>query len=140
MTSRQYVYRITEVVKVTDGDTWWLRVDCGLGEVALREFRLDGYDTPEKRSSSTRKVTDAEKAAAAHASELSASLLVEWMSAEGSSVLVRTEKDPEKYGRWLGDLWVESDSDEWPERHLGVELRSVGLASVWPTRWYQEYT
>jgi hypothetical protein len=29
MTERQYVYKITEVVKVVDGDSYWLRVDVG---------------------------------------------------------------------------------------------------------------
>ena len=131
MTSRQYVYRVTEVVKVTDGDTYWIKVDVGFRATVLVNIRLDGYDCPERNSGSL-----FEKNSAATATAF-ASL---WLrDALGTGLWVRTEKDPDNFGRWLGDVWVEYDGDQWPERHLGAELRAQGLASIWPTRWRQEF-
>lgn len=134
MTSRQYVYRITEIVKVTDGDTYWLRVDTGFRQTLLINVRLNGYDCPERHKGSAFEKTEAIRAAS-----VATDFLEPVTPIPGSSLWVRTEKDPDNFGRWLGDVWIESDSDRWPERHLGAELRSHGLASVWPQRWRDEY-
>lgn len=134
MTSRPYIYRITEIVKVTDADTIWARVDTGFRQTLLINVRLLGYDAPERNSGSAY-----EKAEAATATAYAGLWLRTAMAEAGTSVWVRTEKDPDSFGRWLGDVWLESDGDQWPERHLGAELRDRGWASIWPTRWREEF-
>jgi endonuclease YncB( thermonuclease family) len=129
MTTRPYVYPITEIVRVTDGDTYWLRVDVGFRELILIAVRLSGYDCPERYSGSTY-----EKQRAIVATRVAGEFLTgEWSGA----LWVRTEKDPDSFGRWLGEIWRETDDGE--RVLLGEVLRGQQLASVWPTRWREEF-
>ena len=134
MTTRPYTYRIVEVVKVTDADTFWLQLDVGFRQTLLVNIRLNGYDAPERNRGSAH-----EKNAAVTATSVATEFLSPVVAMPGTSLWVRTEKDPDDFGRWLGDIWRESDGDQWPERHLGAELRAQGLASLWPTRWRDEF-
>lgn len=137
MTTKAYTFRVTGVERVTDGDTYWLRLDVGFRQSILVPIRLLGYDTPEMNSGSA-----FEKSMGQHAREVAWDWLEDAADANvnpHASLWVRTEKDPDNFGRWLGDLWLESDGDQWPERHLGAELREQGLASVWPVRWRTEF-
>lgn len=123
-----YVYKVTEVVKVTDGDTYWLRLDVGFRQWILIDCRLDGWDAPEMNRGSVY-----EKAQARVARQFAA----DWLTvALEDGLWIRTQKDPDDFGRWLGDLWTE-DSDG--EHHLGPALAEQGLASAWPTRWHDIY-
>lgn len=128
MTDRQYVYKITEIVKVTDGDTYWVRCDVGFRQEILINVRLADYDCPEAH-----KGTLYEKTKAKEAREVAET----WLLSESRQLWIRTEKDPDNFGRWLGHIW-----DEWPDgtiHALGGYLRRVGLASLWPTRWRDEF-
>lgn len=136
MPTLPYIFRVTEVVKVTDGDSYWLRVAVGFRQITLVNIRLSGYDCPERNRGSER-----EKAAAVRAQQLAAKFLrtqeVDGGGRyDGGILWVRTEPDPDNFGRWLGDVWVETGDTV---RHLGAELREAGLASVWPMRWRDEY-
>jgi endonuclease YncB( thermonuclease family) len=122
MTDRQYVYRITEVVKVTDGDTYWLKVDVGFRMEALIHVRLAGYDCPERNKGSEHERTQA---------KLATDEARGWFSY--GDMWIRTEKDPDDFGRWLGEIWDEHFGS------LGEHLRKQGLASAWPTRWRDEF-
>lgn len=129
MTERQYVYKIAEVVKVTDGDTYWLRVDVGFRALVLINVRLNGYDCPEAHRG-----TDWEKDQAAKA-RYEAHW---WLTASGKGdIWIRTEKDPDNFGRWLGEIWYENPSNV--TEGLGEYLRGLSLASVWPTKWRDEF-
>jgi endonuclease YncB( thermonuclease family) len=128
VTARQYVYRVTDVVKVTDGDTYWLRADVGFRQEILIDCRLDGWDCPETNRGTAYERAQAKVARAFSANWLTAALL------EG--LWIRTEKDPDDFGRWLGDLWTEAGDDE---DHLGATLAAARLASAWPTRWREVY-
>lgn len=128
VSQRQYIYKISQVVKVTDGDTYWLRVDVGFRQEILINGRLLGYDCPEKTRGS-----DFEKVKAAEAHELAHGFLSMLLP-----LWVRTVKDPDNFGRWLVDIWADSGRPE-EEVHLGPYLRLKGLASEWPTRWRDEY-
>lgn len=132
MTTSPYVYQVTEVVKVTDGDTFWCRLDVGFRESILVDLRLSGYDCPERHKGS-----DREKAEAVRATSVTTEFLSPVVPDLASELWVRTEKDPDVFGRWLGDPWREDATGA--QRFLGVELRAAGLASVWPTRWRDEY-
>lgn len=124
MTTRQYVYRISQVVRVSDGDTYHLKVDAGFHHEVFITCRLLGYDCPERTRGS-----DFEKAEAVRASAEARFWFDD--SASDSPVWIRTEKDPDSFGRWLGNIWVGDDEAD----SLGAFLYEQGLASVWPTRW-----
>lgn len=128
MTTLPYTYKVSEIVKVTDGDTYWLRVDVGFRQLILIDCRLSGWDAPEMTRGSA-----FEKAQAKVARQFAD----DWLAAALQTGLwIRTEKDPDDFGRWLGDLWTE-EADE--EHHLGTALAGQQLASAWPTRWHQIY-
>lgn len=128
MTARQYVYKIVEIVKVTDGDTYWLRVDVGFRALVLINVRLHGYDTPEAHRGTTY-----EKAKAVEARNLA----IAWFDANKGSIWIETMKDPDS-GRWLGSIWADEADDSF-DYLLGVALVGENLASYWPARWRDEY-
>ena len=119
----EYIYRIAEVVKVTDGDTYWLRVDVGFRALVLINVRLNGYDCPEAHRGS-----DFERAEAVRARDYADNFLTSDLG-----LWVRTQKDPDSFGRWLGDIWNQYGTG------LGEYLASYRLAAIWPTRWRDEY-
>lgn len=125
VTERQYIFKIIEVVKVTDGDTYWLRVDVGFRQQNLINVRLFGYDCPEAQRGSEREKQKAIEAKAA---------ATDFFRSAMSPLWIATFKDPDSFGRWLGDIWQEMSGT-----HLGNYLVSLSLASVWPTRWREEY-
>lgn len=129
MTERQYVYKITEVVKVVDGDSYWLCVDVGFRQENLINVRLAGYDCPEAHRG-----TEREKQKAIEARQ-QADLFLRRPSGQ---LWIQTEKDPDNFGRWLGHIWVETGSHD-DNLHLGETLRGADLASYWPTHWRDEY-
>ena len=84
-----YTYRAT-ILRVVDGDTCHVEIDLGLDVRVRTTLRLAGINAPELP-------TDAGKAAKVFLDTLLAS----------GEVLVRTVKDRrEKYGRYLGTLYV----------------------------------
>ncbi len=122
---------------VTDGDTYHLGVIIREGASAFRvtvgpdtavpEVRLDGYDCPEKRSSATRRISAKERAAA-HVAERMAGQWFDRHTAHPGGVRVHTERDPEKWGRWLGDVYCDSCQHHPAFGHLGTWLASLDLA------------
>jgi endonuclease YncB( thermonuclease family) len=127
MTTQQFVFKIADIVKVTDGDSVWIRCDVGFRHWALVNIRLLGWDTPEKNSKNLHERNEAKVAM----------LMTSAFLSEGPGQLwVRTEKDPDSFGRWLGDIWREDKDDE---RHLGDALAHEGLATPWPMRWRERY-
>ena len=85
------------VVKVVDGDTVDVDIDLGFGITKRERVRLAGVNAPELHSKDA-----AEKSAAAASRQFA----VDWVTARGD-VFLRTEKEHEKYGRYLA--WVEAD-------------------------------
>lgn len=81
-------YRAT-LIRVVDGDTVYLNVDLGFRVFGAFEFRLYGINCPEKN-------TPEGKTAKQFA--------IDWFtqSSVQGQVIVKSFKDPEKYGRWLG--------------------------------------
>jgi endonuclease YncB( thermonuclease family) len=130
MATLPYVYRVVAVEKVSDGDTYWLRLDVGFRQQILIDCRLDGYDCPEITKGSA-----FEKAEAKRARMYSAAWLAS-LPAYDDGLWIRTEKDPDSFGRWLGDLWYEGDNGQY---HLGRALAGAQLATEWPTRWHEVY-
>ena len=101
-----YNFRVTEIVKVLDGDTIDVLIDLGFDLFKKERVRIAGVDTPEKR---TRDLE--EKALGIDATN--------WLKEKLDSTIagadertIRTELDGGvgKYGRLLGWLYI-GDSD-----------------------------
>lgn len=88
-----YTYNAT-VIRWVDGDTVWLRVDLGFRLFMEGDFRLFGLDTPEHNKPGGTEATTFSKT----------------MAPAGTAVLLKSYKDPDKYGRWLADIFVGADS------------------------------
>lgn len=89
-----YQYR-AEVIRIVDGDTLHLKVDLGFDVTRSDSFRLYGINAPEMS-------TPEGKAARAW--------LVEILKDHPTIVVTTHKDDREKYGRYLGTLWLGSQN------------------------------
>lgn len=90
----RYHYQGT-VVRVIDGDTVEIAVDCGFRITHTLQLRLAGINAPELRGEDRPDGLTAVSAL----SEL----------VRGQTVRVRTHKDGRSFSRYVGDLFVERD-------------------------------
>ena len=97
-----YNFRVTEIVKVLDGDTIDVIIDLGFDLYKKERVRIAGVDTPEKR---TRDLE--EKALGQDATDWMKEHLDGAISGE-DALVIRTELDGGvgKYGRLLGWLYI----------------------------------
>lgn len=107
-----YDYRVIEVVRIVDGDTYDLTIALGFHLTAALRFRLAGVNTPEVYGPNA-------TAAGAEASEF----VRAWL--EGRRLRARTYKAG-AFGRWLADVY---DADTLED--LGRALLEAGLAEVY---------
>lgn len=93
-----YHYR-AKVTDVYDGDTCTVSIDLGMHTWILKEkIRLNRIDAPELRSD--------ERAQGLQARNFLRSLILD------KEIVLETVKDKKgKYGRYLGELWVERDGN-----------------------------
>ena len=100
-----YNFRVTEIVKVLDGDTIDVIIDLGFDLYKKERVRIAGVDTPEKR---TRDLE--EKALGQDATDWMKEHLDGAISGE-DHLVIRTELDGGvgKYGRLLGWLYIGDD-------------------------------
>lgn len=98
-----YEYFVKEVKNVVDGDTIDVVIDLGFDILFASRVRLAGIDTPESRTTDK-----AEKALGLEAKDYLKKQLK-----DAKSVVIRTEKmdSSEKYGRILGWLYINGESD-----------------------------
>jgi micrococcal nuclease len=98
-----YEYFVEEVKTVVDGDTIDVVIDLGFDILFASRVRLAGIDTPESRTTDK-----AEKVLGLEAKEYLKKQLK-----DAKSVVIRTEKmnSSEKYGRILGWVYVNGDSE-----------------------------
>ena len=98
-----YEYFVREVKNVIDGDTIDVIIDLGFDILFSSRVRLAGIDTPESRTTDK-----AEKALGLEAKEYLKKQLK-----DAKSVVIRTEKmdSSEKYGRILGWVYVNGESE-----------------------------
>lgn len=98
-----YEYFVREVKNVVDGDTIDVIIDLGFDILFSSRVRLAGIDTPESRTTDK-----AEKALGLEAKEYLKKQLK-----DAKSVVIRTEKmdSSEKYGRILGWVYINGDSE-----------------------------
>lgn len=128
-------FKVVGVEKITDGDTYWLRLDVGFRQTQLTHLRLLDYDTPEL----FRPQSDYERGEARRAKEV----VEEWflfINDPSTTVVVRTENDPDSFGRWLGEFTAHKEDGELHVNgHLGRHLSNLMLASEWPLRWREVF-
>ena len=98
-----YEYHVKKVNKIVDGDTIDVDIDLGFDISFSSRVRLAGIDTPESRTTDK-----AEKALGIEAKEYLKKQLK-----DAKSVVIRTEKmdSSEKYGRILGWVYVNGESE-----------------------------
>ena len=89
------------VVKVIDGDTLWLDIDCGFRVWTRQKVRLRGIDAPEPATSRGRRAKDFVTKAL-----------------RGLDYVTVTTTKPDKYDRYLTDVFFKAGEDE-PETVLG---------------------
>jgi micrococcal nuclease len=98
-----YEYFVKEVKNVVDGDTIDVIIDLGFDILFSSRIRLAGIDTPELRTTDK-----AEKALGLEAKEY-----LKKNIKDAKSIVIRTEKmnSSEKYGRILGWVYVNGESE-----------------------------
>jgi micrococcal nuclease len=98
-----YEYFVKNVTNVVDGDTIDVIIDLGFDILFSSRVRLAGIDTPESRTTDK-----AEKALGLESKEYLKKHLK-----DAKSVVIKTEKmdSSEKYGRILGWLYVNGDTE-----------------------------
>lgn len=123
--NENYVYEVEQVVKVSDGDTYWFRivlesrdVDYGfrvyetVKKTHLSVFRLLDYDTPE----TYRPKSEAERALGKLATQF-----VKDVFMKSDRIKIKSHKDRSgKYGRYLAEVFYMIDGIWF---HLGEELK-----------------
>lgn len=89
MTTAKIAYNFPGTIeRWVDGDTLWVVVDLGFRMSVRLDFRLYGVDTPERGKPGYRE----------------AASFVSTYAPIGKPVILRTYKDPDKYGRWLAEV------------------------------------
>ena len=109
-----YNFRVTEIVKVVDGDTIDVIIDLGFDLYKKERVRVAGVDTPEKR---TRDLE--EKELGIDATNWLKDQLESAIDGE-DDLVIRTELDGGfgKYGRLLGWLYIGEDTESINERMI----------------------
>ena len=97
-----YIYRVKEVLKIVDGDTIDANIDLGFDISLTKRVRLNGIDTPESRTTDLKEKTLGLE-------------VKEWLKhkLEGAiDILIKTQlpDSTEKYGRILGNLYINNES------------------------------
>ena len=104
-----------EVLRIVDGDTVDVLIDCGFSTFRKERVRLYGINAPESR---TRDKEEKVRGLAAKAR------LEELINLTSSKIIIKTELDKKgKYGRILGVLW-----DEDKKKNFNQMLVSEGHA------------
>ena len=98
-TEKMHTYKCT-ILRVVDGDTVDMLIDCGFSTFRKERGRLYGIDAPESR---TRDKKEKIRGLAAKAR------LQELIKNTKKKIIIKTELDKKgKYGRILGVLWDEN--------------------------------
>lgn len=110
-----YEYQ-AKLIRVVDGDTIDMMIDVGFKMTTEQRIRLKGIDTPE----TWRQKKDSEEYKRGMAAK---DYVEQRLKANGNEFLVRTDKLPGVYGRYIADILL-PDSD----KSLNAELLKKGHA------------
>ena len=99
-----------ELIRVVDGDTIEVRIDCGFDIWHVCTLRLDGVNCPETRGQTRLEGLVAKEATSSYIG--------------ASGLVVRTRKDPRRrkdsFRRWLAKVWVDGRDQELGEYLLAT--------------------
>ena len=100
-----YEYK-AELIRIVDGDTYDLDIDLGMGVHRHERIRLADVNTPETYG--VKKDSDE------YLAGLEAKVHVQESFAMADAIVVRTKKDKKgKYGRYIADVLLYKDGEEW---------------------------
>lgn len=114
MTTEDWV-RNAKVLRVVDGDTVELEFDLGFRTTHRAICRLYGINAPEIRGVTKTDGTIAKE------------FLTARLERFGFVVSARTHKDPDKYGRWLVELFNEQQN----EISVNQSMINAGIVKAW---------
>ena len=107
-----------EVLRIVDGDTVDVLIDCGFSTFRKERVRLYGINAPESR---TRDKEEKVRGLAAKAR------LEELINLTSSKIVIKTELDKKgKYGRILGVLWDEDKKKNFNRKSIYRALGVIG--------------
>jgi len=111
-----YIYRVKEVLKIVDGDTIDANIALGFDNFFTKRVLLNGIDTPESRTTDLKEKTLGLE-------------VKEWLKhkLEGAKdILIKTQlpDSTEKYGRILGNLYINNES-------LSLNEQMVNAGYAW---------
>ncbi len=110
-----YKYKAT-VTRIVDGDTMDIDIDLGFKITTHQRIRLQGINTPETYS--------VKKDSEEYLLGMKAKNFVEArIEANNNEILIDTEKDTGKYGRYIATVWLADSTVS-----LNDELVEKGLA------------
>jgi len=96
-----YNYDKVKLVRVVDGDTYYLEVDMGFNIKTVQSFRLKGVDTPETyRPKSEEELKKGQKA----------TQFVKDMFAKATNISIKSYKAG-IFARWEADVFIELDGE-----------------------------
>lgn len=110
-------FRVLDVHRVVDGDTFDLKVDLGFRQYGVYRFRLAGIDTPE--------IYGGKEEGADEAKTLAEDLLHGWLDDPEFTLWVRTH-DEQTFNRWVADVFALPESSGALE-DLASKLREAGF-------------
>jgi micrococcal nuclease len=109
-----YTYKITQIIKVYDDDTITVKIDLGMHISREITIRLYGINAPELNLANKSKGLESR----------------DWLRGKLNTSLpiyIKTYKDKtEKYGRLLGEIFIEDN-----EKSLNEQMIELGLAIVY---------
>lgn len=110
-----YQYK-AKIEKVIDGDTVDVVIDLGFKITTFQRIRLANIDTPE--------TYNVKKDSQEYQNGIISKQYVEQrLAANNNEIKLETEKVPEKYGRYIGTIWLADSTIS-----LNDELVEKGLA------------
>lgn len=113
-----YTYTKCKLIKVVDGDTLDIEVDCGFGIKTYQRFRLLGVNAPEI----FKPMCQGEKTKGLEAKELVTNELTD------ITFTVRSEKDPDSFGRYLAHITYDKEGiHDLRERLINCKLTRVNI-------------
>ena len=108
-----YEYKVSDIIKIYDGDTITVNVDLGFGVSKLEKFRLAYINTPELRG-------DSHDAGIVSRDYLRVLLFTAFET--NQTITIKTKKDRKgKYGRYTGEVFINGMS-------VNEKMLSEGLA------------
>ena len=117
-----YSYRVKNIVKIIDGDTFDCIVDLGFDVLLEARVRMMGIDTPESR---TRDLEEKKFGL----------LAKKWLTNHLSdNIIITTQLDNEKgkFGRILGTVWAEgiNINDKMIDEHMAVRYHGQAKSDI----------